>query len=168
MMIVLNLVHIVAGAFWAGSALLLTCFVVPAVNAAGQQGGAVMQKLTKETRFPLAMALSGALTVLSGLAMYWLVSDGLSAAWISSSHGIAITVGGVAGICAAIAGGAMAGGASKRLGALMEECQTAGKPPTAEQQAEIERFKAKMRQGSVAGSIFILIALIGMAIARVL
>jgi len=168
MMTVLNLIHIVAGAFWAGSALLLTFFIMPAVSAAGQPGAAVIQKLTQETRFPLFMALGGALTVLSGLTMYWLVSDHLSSAWVTSGHGIAITVGAVAGILAAIAGGAMAGRASKRLGALMQECQAAGKPPTAEQQAEIERMKATMRKGSLAGSLFILIALMGMALARTL
>ncbi len=168
MMTFLNLVHIVAGVVWAGSALLLTFFIMPAVSAAGQPGATVIQKLTQETRFPLFMALGGALTVLSGLTMYWLASDHLSATWMSSNHGIAITVGAVAGILAAIAGGAMAGRASKRLGALMAECQAAGKPPTAEQQTEIERLKAKMRQGSMAGSLFILIALMGMALARTL
>jgi hypothetical protein len=168
MMIFLNLVHIVAGAFWAGSALLLTFFVMPAVSAAGQPGATVIQKLTQETRFPLFMALGGALTVLSGLVMYWLVSGGLSSAWLSSAHGIAITVGAVAGICGAITGGAVAGRASKRLDGLMAECQAAGKPPTAEQQAVIERMQATMRKGSLASSLFILIALMGMALARTL
>jgi hypothetical protein len=166
LMLVLNVIHILAGAFWAGSALLLTFFILPAVSAAGPQGGAVLEKLTQETRFPMAMALGGALTVLSGLVMYWLVSGGLSAAWISSPHGIAISVGAVAGIGCAIAGGAVAGRATKRLGALVEE--HAGKTPTAEQQAEMDRLKATMRQGSVLSSLFILVALIGMGLARAL
>jgi len=168
MMTFLNLVHIVASAFWAGSALLLTFFIMPAVSAAGQPGATVIQKLTQETRFPLFMALGGALTVLSGLVMYWLVSGGLSSAWLSSAHGIAITVGAVAGICGAIVGGAVGGRASKHLDGLMAERRAAGKPPTAEQQVEIERMQATMRKGSLAGSLFILIALMGMALARTL
>lgn len=166
MMIVLNLVHILAGAFWAGAALLLTFFLVPAVDAAGPQGGAVMQKLVKDTRFPQAMTASGVLTILSGLTMYWLVSGGFSAAWISSNHGVAITVGGIGGIFAAIVGGGVSGRATKRLGTLMQQIQASGEQPTPEQQAQIKALKGTMRWGSLAGSICILIALIGMAVAR--
>ncbi|HEX7964229.1 MAG TPA: hypothetical protein VF651_00815 [Gammaproteobacteria bacterium] len=168
MMILLNLVHIMAGAFWAGAVLLLTFFLFPAMESAGPQGGAVMQKLVKGTRFPLAMMGSGVLTILSGLALYWFVSGGLSAAWISSSHGVAITVGGIGGILAAIVGGAMSGRASKRLGALMQEIQAAGAQPTADQQMEIASLKRTVRRGSLAGAAFILVALVGMSVARAL
>jgi len=166
MMIVLNLVHILAGSFWAGGLLLLTFFLFPAVDAAGPQGAAVMQKLMKGTRFPLIMMGSGVLTLLSGLTMYWLVSGGLSQAWMSSNHGVAITAGGIGGILAAILGGAVTGRASKRLGALMQEIQASGGQPTAEQQARLQSLKGTVRRGSLAGAFCILIALIGMALAR--
>ena len=168
MMIILNLVHILAGVSWAGGVLLFTFFVAPAARDAGPQGGAFMQKLVNEKRFPQAMMLSGILTILSGLAMYWLVSRGLDAAWMSSDHGIAITVGAIAGILAAILSGAMTGRASRRLGALMQEIQAAGGQPTPEQQEVIKSLQATMRLGSLAGAAFILIALIGMSVARAL
>jgi hypothetical protein len=166
MMIILNLVHILAGVFWAGATLLLTFFVAPAIEAAGPGGGLIMQKLVKGTRFPLAMMLSGVLTILSGLSMFWLVSGGLSAAWMASNHGIAITLGGGAGILAAILGGAMSGRATRRLGALMQEIQASGKQAGPEQQAEIKALQVTMRRGSLAGALCILIALIGMSVAR--
>ncbi len=166
MLLVLNLVHILSGVFWAGSVLLLTFFVVPAIEASGAQGKAVMQSLLKGTRFPLAMMLSGMLTVLSGLAMYWLVSDGLKGNWIGSAHGIAITVGGLGGVLAAIVGGAISGRATKRLGAVMQQIEAAGKPATAEQEAEIRALQTTMRMGTVLGTLFILVALVGMAVAR--
>jgi uncharacterized membrane protein len=166
MMILLNLVHILAGVFWAGAALLLSFFLVPAIDAAGPQGEAVMQKLVKGTRFPQAMMASGMLTVLSGLVMYWLVSGGLSAAWVSSNHGVAITLGGIGGILAAIVGGGVSGRATKRLGTLMQQIQASGGQSTPEQQAQIESLKGTMRWSSLAGSACILVALIGMAVAR--
>jgi hypothetical protein len=81
---------------------------------------------------------------------------------------LAITVGGIGGILAAIAGGAVTGRASKRLGALMQEIQGSGAQPTADQQVEIASLKRTIRQGSLVGAVCILVALVGMSVARAL
>ncbi|MGD8828852.1 MAG: hypothetical protein PVG21_09130 [Gammaproteobacteria bacterium] len=166
MMIVLNLVHILAGAFWAGAVIFLAAFVAPAVEAAGPAGGSFMQKLMNETRFSQAMALSGALTVLSGLALYWFVSGHLSAAWILSGHGLAITAGGIGGILAALAGALISNRAAWKLNGLMAAVQAGGGEVTDAQAGEIAGLKSRLRTGSVAGALLVFVALTGMALAR--
>lgn len=165
-LILLSTLHIVLGAFWAGSALLLALFIDPAVEAAGPAGGAFMQKLIAETRFAQVMPFAGMLTVLSGLLLYWLAS-GFAPAWITSPHGIAITIGGVAGILAAVVGAVLVKRPRLRMVALMRALPS-GQVPNPEQQAEIGRLKAAARRGSLIGSVLILAALAGMALAKAL
>jgi len=166
LMVALYFIHIIAGIFWAGTALFLTGFLQPAVNAAGPAGGAVMNKLVTETRFSLAMSAGGGLTVLTGLVMYWLVSRDFSTAWFASTHGILISAGGAAGIVAVIVGFTSTKGANQRMGLLAGEIQAGGQPPSAAQQAELEALKLKMRKSSVSGTLLILIAIVCMALAR--
>ena len=44
-MILLRLIHIVAGVFWAGTMMTIAWFLLPAAQALGQPGGAFMQQL---------------------------------------------------------------------------------------------------------------------------
>ena len=46
---VLILIHVVFGIFWAGGAIVLGLFVVPAVLDAGPAGGAVMAGVVKRS-----------------------------------------------------------------------------------------------------------------------
>jgi uncharacterized membrane protein len=165
-MIILNLIHILSGVFWGGGILLLGLCISPAVDAAGPAGSAFMHKLMVETRFAMAMAVSGGLTILSGLIMYWLVSDGFSAAWLSSTHGILISVGAVFGIVTAVMGGISSKRAGKRMSALVGEIQAAGNSPTDAQQTEMRRLKLKLRRSSTYSAILMLVVITCMALAR--
>ncbi len=164
-MLILSLLHIVAGAFWAGVVLFAFAFLEPVVEALGPAGGAFMQKLMTGTRLQLVMPLVGMLTGLSGVVMYWIVSDHLAVAWITSAHGIAISVGALAGILAA-----MAGGMGKRLRARMLEIRAGlkGAAPDAGQQAEMQTLTAALRARSRAGALLILLSLCCMAAAHAL
>jgi uncharacterized membrane protein len=159
-------VHIIAGACWAGAVFLLVFFVDPAVLAAGAAGSAFMQKLMQGTRFPMAMSVSGGLTVLSGFILYWLASDGLSAAWITSAHGIVITLGAVAGLLGAVFGAIVAKRGRLALLALQQQLQTGGSGPPAALQTEIQALNTKVHKGSLIGAAFVLLALACMALGR--
>lgn len=163
LMIVLNLIHIVAAAFWAGSVFLLVFFIDQAVEAAGPAGGTFMQNLMGSKRLQVAMPASGGLTVLSGLVLYWLVSGGIAAAWVKSPHGMVITVGGLAGIAAAVVGGVIAKSARLRFMALMQE---AGGRPSEAQKAELRKLKSKGKLHSQVSAALIFLALACMAIAN--
>ncbi|MGH8369749.1 MAG: hypothetical protein ACRESC_02095, partial [Gammaproteobacteria bacterium] len=152
-MIILNLIHILSGVFWGGAVLLLAVCISPAVDAAGPAGGVFMHKLMLETRFAMAMGVSGGLTILSGLVMYWLVSGGFSPAWLSSTHGILISVGAVFGILTAVIGGVSSKHAGKRMSALAGEIQAAGNTPSDAQQTEMRQLKLKLRRSSIYSAV---------------
>jgi hypothetical protein len=81
-LILLRLIHIGSGVFWAGTAIMIAAFLEPTVRAAGPEGGRFMQQLTGQSRFSLSMSLSALLNALSGPLLYWPLSEHLR----GSSH----------------------------------------------------------------------------------
>lgn len=165
-MIVFRLVHIFSGVFWVGSLLVLTGFLQPAAAAAGPEGGHFMQRLYNRTRFAPVQGLAGALTVLSGLVMYWRDSAGLQLSWITSGTGLVLTTGALAGIVAGVVGGAMAGPPGRRLAALAQQVQAGGATPTAAQTAEMQALQKRVNQVTLWVTALLLLALAAMATAR--
>ncbi len=165
-MLILSLLHIVAGAFWAGAVLFGLLFLEPVVEALGPAGGAFMQKLMTGTKLTVVMPVVGALTILSGAVMYWMVSDHFAAAWLGSAHGIAITVGAVTGIAAAVVGGPMSNPGRARAMAIRAGLK--GAAPSTEQQSELATLASGLRLKSRLSGLLIFIALCGMAAAHAL
>jgi uncharacterized membrane protein len=93
-LLLLRLIHIVAGVFWAGGLFTLALFILPSVNTSMPEGGKVMQRLMAAYHFPVYMLSAAALTLLSGLLMYAKQSRGFSMSWIGSLHGMVLTIGG--------------------------------------------------------------------------
>lgn len=164
-MIILRLLHIFAGIFWVGTAFFFVLFLEPTITAAGPAGGTVMGHLTL-TRFPLVMAVSSILTVAAGFLMYLIDSGGFQINWISTASGVAITIGSLAGILAFLLGLAVQAPASARMAALQKEIQAAGRPPTPSQMAELHVLLDRISNASRWGAVLMVIAVIGMAIAR--
>jgi uncharacterized membrane protein len=68
--IILRLIHILAGVFWAGTAFLMAGFLIPTMRATGKEGGVFIQHLMRERRLHAVLGVAMLLTVLSGIAMY--------------------------------------------------------------------------------------------------
>ena len=162
---VLRLIHIFAGIFWVGTALFFVLFFEPTLRAAGPEGGKIMGRLTL-TRFPMTMTIASLLTVVAGILLYLNDSGGLQAQWVFSLSGVALTVGGSAGILAFLLGLAVQGPSAMRMSALQKEIQTAGSPPTSAQQQELHRLQERIANASRWGAVLMVIAVIGMAAAR--
>ncbi len=160
--LLLRIVHIVGGAFWAGSAFVLVQFVAPAVTLAGPEGAKFMQRLVLGTRFVVVTATTAGLTVLTGLLLYWRASGGLRVEWMSTGTGVMFTIGGLAGLIALFAGLAI-GANSRKLAALGASLQGA---PSPEQAAEIARLQNRLSNLSAATAILLLVVLIAMATAQ--
>ncbi len=69
--IILRILHIGGGIFWAGSILVLLRFLIPAGRAVGPAAGPFMGHLTGEAKFGEIAAGAGVITILSGALLYW-------------------------------------------------------------------------------------------------
>lgn len=168
LMIVLRLIHIVGGVFWAGAAMLMAWFVFPASRALGPAGGAFMQQLMFRQKARVYVAVAMGLTILSGLTMYirmWMITDG---AWNASRMGITLGVGAVAAIIAGALGGTAAGKFGQRLFDIGTAVQASGGPPTDEQRAEVELLQGKIYKFFRIIAVLLLISVAAMASARYL
>lgn len=162
-LIVLRLVHIAAGAFWAGSALLLALVLLPGVRKARPGGERHLPMAT----ISQAMSLAAVLTTIPGLLLYAWVSR-FQVGWIGSPPGIGFTLGSLAGIAAFLLGMLSSGPTSKKLGLLAAQIGTAGGPPRSEQAAELGRLQARLTTSSTVSTILTTAALALMAVARYL
>jgi uncharacterized membrane protein len=165
--IVLRLIHIFAGVFWAGSTLTLAGFVEPAARAAGPEGARFIQRLAGQTRFTFFAGLAAPLTILAGLALYWRDS-GLRPEWILTPSGLGFTVGGLAGIIAFVLGFAVMAPTSGQVAALGKEMQAAGGPPNPAQVTKMQALQEKLHNGGIWEAVLLAIAVIAMATARYL
>lgn len=166
--IILRVIHIAAGIFWVGAAFVLFLFVQPSVKDLGPDGQRFMGHLATRKRLPLVILLSGIVTVLAGLLLYWRTSDGLDVDWITSGPGLGFTVGAVAAIVTLALGLSITKPAIDRIGVLGQEIAGGGGQPTPQQGAEMQRLQARTVAVGRVSMVLLAIAVVAMAIARYL
>jgi len=168
LMIILRLIHIFAGVFWAGTSLLLAGFVEPSVRSLGDEGGRFMQRLTGPSRLPTFMNLAAILSSIARAILYWIISGGLSLSWMTSAPGVGLSIGAVAAAGAFVSGHVIQARSASRVASLGREIQSQGGLPSSSQLMEMQNLQARLRRGGVLGAVLLSIAVIGMAIARYL
>jgi uncharacterized membrane protein len=166
--IILRMIHIAAGIFWVGAAFVLFLFVQPSVKDLGPDGQRFMGHLATRKRLPLVITLSGIVTVLAGLLLYWRASGGLDADWITSGPGLGFTIGAVAAIVTLALGLSITKPAVDRIGALGQEIAGRGGQPTPEQGAEMQRLQGRTVAVGRVTMVLLAIAVVTMAVARYL
>ena len=140
----LRLIHILAGTFWVGAAVVTTVFLMPAARAMGPEGGKFLQFVLGKSRMSNYISLSTILTTLSGIAFYWMVSGGLRSAWVFTSSGSIFTIGSMTGIAAVILGGVVTAPTAARMEALSKEMQSAGGHPSRNNSRNTKRCKSDL------------------------
>jgi len=143
-LIVLRIVHVIAGAFWVGAGLTASLFLQPTAREVGPAAGPFMTHLAQRKRLPDVMLAAAGLTILAGLLMYWQVSYGFDADWIGSSYGLTITIGALAAIAAAALGGSVVRGSMSKAGAIAQSAASGG-GPTPEQASEMQALQRRAR-----------------------
>lgn len=164
--LLLRLVHILAGLFWVGAAVMMAGFIEPVAREAGPAGGRFMQGLVQQRRLPLYFTISALLTILSGLALYWRASAGLQWSWVLSGPGLAFTIGAVAAIVAAVLGQVINAPTAVKIGAVGAQMQAAGGPPSAALVAQMQALQAQLRLAVRVVAVLLVIAAASMAVAR--
>ena len=162
----LRMLHIVFGVFWVGTVVLMAVFLTPSVRAAGPGGGAVFQQLMGVRRLPLWIMGAMVVTLLSGLGLYWRDSAGFQSAWLASGAGKTFGLGGAVAILASILGMAINMPIGRRLAEITGRLQSAGRPPTPDEQATLAALHARLGWASVVASVLLVTATLLMAIAR--
>jgi hypothetical protein len=168
LLLILRVIHILGGVFWAGSSFLMTAFVEPTVRGAGDDGRRFMGRFAAQSGFTTAMLIAASATVAAGLWLWWIVSDGLSRAWLETGRGAGLTIGIVAASIAYVVGYVMQNRSIRRLVAIGGRVAASGGPPSPEQAAEMTRLTDTVRKGGRIVMVLLLIAVTLMATARYL
>jgi len=165
--IVLRTLHIIAGVFWVGAALMLTFFISPTVGATQEAGQGFMRHFMGKTKFNLAMWTSAITTVVAGVILYWIDSNGFSSAWTHSGPGIGFAIAALFAFLGLIVG-IFQNKNSNALARLGGQVQAQGAPPSPEQAVRLQSLGKSLAVGGVLNATFLILATIGMAIARYL
>lgn len=163
LIIVLRLIHILFGVFWAGSIFFIVSFMLPTARAAGPAGAPFMQRFAR-AGFVNAALGSGALTALAGFGLMWAVSNGDSA-WFGSPTGIVLSIGALAALVTLAIGFFVQRPTMGRMKAIAIAIEQNG-APTPEQAAELPLLQAKMGKVARTAAWLLAITVVCMAVAR--
>ena len=153
-LLILRLLHIGCGIFWAGTAIYVAFFVEPAVTALGIEGPKFMQQLAKTNRFPVVILLAALITVTAGILLIWKL------------YGTVLTTGGVLAIIAFIIGFLVSRPASMRIAKIGKAIAVAGGPPTPAQMDELKMLGKRLGTAGRVIAVLLIFAVIGMSIFR--
>jgi hypothetical protein len=158
MVAILRVIHIGAGAFWAGAAMLMGWILVPTAREVGPAAGPLMQGLLKRN-LPERLIGAGVVTVLAGL---WLFA--LRTPTFRRWQDYALGLGALSAIVALTIGITLQRPTAKKVQALGAAIARSGGPPTQAQGEEMTGLQAKMAgYGNLLAYLFAL-TLAGMAL----
>ncbi|HEX9579827.1 MAG TPA: hypothetical protein VF970_01855 [Gemmatimonadales bacterium] len=164
-MIVMRILHVGLGVFWAGALIFAALFLEPSVRAAGPEGGKVMQALLQRG-FLNIMPVVAFLTIVSGIGMYSVVDPSFRM-WMFSGFHFALAFGGLVSIVAFVIGVFVMRPTVLKAGALAQAAAQVPEGPGREaQMAEAQRLR---RRAAVLGRVvagLLSVTVLAMAVAR--
>ncbi len=168
LLLILRLLHIVCGVFWAGTLIFFAAFLVPSVQEVGPDGAKVMAALQRR-RFLDVIPVVAALTILTGLWLYWRLSAGLTYTWVTSAFGLTLGIGGLLAFAAFGIGVGIMRPAVLRAAALAAQTaeSSAGLDPSA-QLATVQRLRRRTAAAGRLVAVLLIVATALMAVARYL
>lgn len=164
--LILRLVHIVCGVYWAGTLFFVATLLQPSVADAGPEGGKVIQALLRR-RYLEIVPVMAVLTILSGLELFRRISGGFKIAWITTGPGMTLTMGVVAALLAFTIGMSVLRPSAKRVGPLAQEAQQLPEGPDRDALlADVQRLRRRTARGGRWVAALLTAAVIGMAAFR--
>jgi hypothetical protein len=166
LLLVLRVIHVVAGVFWAGTMFFVVLLLEPSVRSVGPDGAKVMGAL-QARGFMTIMPVVALLTILSGIGLYWRILGSPGPSWVASSYGAVLAAGGMAALVAFVIGIAVMRPATLAAGVLMRNA--GGLPEGPERDAALQRVQVlRGRARGAARVVFVLLmlAVLTMAVAR--
>ena len=168
LMIMLRLVHIFSGIFWAGSVALLVWFILPAQLVLGRGAMPFMQELMMRRRLRVYVTIAMIVTLLSGLAMYARLAMTTHGQWAGSTPGKVLGIGALAAIIAGGIGGSVGASTARKMSQLGAKIHASGGPPTDDQVAEAAATIGRFRSALRIVALLLIVAIAAMASFRYL
>ena len=165
LIIVLRIIHIFCGVFWAGYALFNYFYLQPTVKALGPDGQKTMQHLSQKTNFLNVIYTAATLTMLSGLAIYWIIF-GFNMSFITSGYGSVLSIAGFSGIIAWFIVVAFVRNIFVQMQSVGGQIATSDGPPNPDLLIKMQSLVARLGKLGKYAMIFLVIALLGMSAAR--
>jgi uncharacterized membrane protein len=167
-MIVFRFLHILGGVIWVGSTFLLTLFIGPSAAELGPDAGPMLHKLVVEKRVTQVITSIAIVTVSAGLFVYWhdWQLAGSLADFVGTDFGLALSIGAVFGIAAAIWGSTKVGAKIEQMVRYADGAMPAEGPPPPEVIAELDRHGAQLKTNSIIDLALQVGAVIMMSTAR--
>ena len=164
--LLLRLVHVMAGVIWVGAVLVTVLFIFKVVADMGPAGGQVMGGLVKH-RYLDAIPAVALLTVLSGIDLFRRASGGFDATWLRSSLGMTYSIGAVAALLAlAIGVGVARPTTLKTLAMGREAAALPDGPEKAARMAEVGVLRARGQGALRMAAGLLVLSTACMAVAR--
>lgn len=163
--VILRLLHIGFGLFWAGSALFFALFLMPSLKATGPEGVKFMQALGR-SGYPIAAMVSAIITIVSGFLLIWKLSGGFEPMWFNSWYARVLTTGATMAFIAFIIGFTINRPSAAKMNKISVAIVKQGAPPTPEQLSEMMVLRKKIFIGTNYIAILLVIAIAGMSVFR--
>lgn len=166
LVLLLRILHMGAGVFWVGGALIMTFFISPTAGATAESGQKFILHLMNNLKFSARMSAAAGLTILAGFLLYWIDSDGFTSAWMRSGPGIGFGIGAAFALIGFLYGILLARTmkAMAQMGARLSQ----GSPPSSEQMAQLQSLRNQQVTYSKINAIALILSVLFMAIARYL
>ncbi len=163
---VLRLIHIAAGAFWVGAVFTFFLFVQPAATAVGPDATKFVFHLVHHRRLPAVILGSAAVTVLAGILLLLITSNGLDPDLLFDESRLGYTVGGVAAILTFGIGALYVFPRTRTVEQTIGRFLAEARPPTPDEQQTLARTARESRRAGWVVLIGLVVAVVTMATAR--
>ena len=163
--LLLRLIHIAAGAFWVGSVFTFFLFVQPAAVAVGPEATKFTYQLIHHRRLPLVILASAVTTVLAGILLLIITSNGLDPDLLFSESRLGYTVGGVAAILTLGVGALYVFPRTRTVERTIGRLIAESRPPTPEEQQTLAQAGRESRKAGWVVLGGLTVAVISMATA---
>lgn len=168
LLLLLRVVHVLVGVFWAGTIIFVSVLLMPSVRDAGPDGGKVMLALMRRG-YMTVVPVAAVLTLVSGLWLYWNNIMLAGPAWAGSMAARVYGAGAVAALVAFAIGMSVIRTNALKLRVSMEAMQnTPEGPARAALMADMAGPRAKMSAAAPWVAGLLAVATVCMAVARYL
>lgn len=165
-LLILRLIHIGVGAFWVGAVFTNVLFLQPTAAALGPDGGRFSFHLARHRRFSKAILLSAVITIIAGVWLLWITTDGLDLNRLFDGSRLGFTVGGLVAILTFAVGSLYIYPRTERVLGIMGVAMAEARGPDPEEQATLGRLRAELLQAGWVTVVGLGVATAAMATAR--